>query len=137
MKYRSKFEQHIAQWLTKHKIHFTYESGRLVYYQNIPSGFCRKCGLTDVGRRRVYIPDFVLSLSSGGQRFLEGKGKLDVSQRTKFLALTKVYDIRLIFMRNNKIYRTSETRYMDWAKQHGIRACVFPDIPRSWFVGSK
>lgn len=137
MKYRSQFERNIAQWLTKHKVNFAYEAERLVYYQNIPNGFCRKCGRTDVGKRRVYIPDFVLSLSTGKQRFIEGKGKLDVSQRTKFLALSFLYDIRLVFMRNNKIYRNSETRYMDWAKCHGIKACVFPDIPRSWFVGSK
>lgn len=135
MKYRSKFEQKIARWLVAHKIPSNYENAHLVYYQNIPNGFCRKCGLTNVGKRRIYIPDFTILIAT--PFYLEGKGKLDVTQRTKFLALTKVYDIRLVFMRNNKIYRNSETRYMDWAKQHGIKACVFPDIPQSWFGRSK
>lgn len=131
MKFKSKFEARVASWLRKNKVRFAYESVQLPYRQLIPHAVCDSCGCKSVSRLRKYLPDFVLP----GERYLESKGNLDVAQRQKFIALmVEGYDVRLVFQRNNRISRTSETRYLDWARQHGIDACVFPNIPKEWLV---
>ena len=128
-KYKSKFEERVAKWLRAHKVKFAYEEDKVRYRQSVPNASCDSCGCKSVSRNRTYLPDF--TLASG--RFLEAKGRLDVQQRQKFLALlAEGYEFCLIFQRNNRIEKKSETTYMDWAKKWEIPACVFPNIPQEW-----
>lgn len=130
-RYKSKFEARVAAYLRKNGVRFKYEYVVLPYRQLVKHAVCDSCGCKSVSRLRKYLPDFVLP----GERYLESKGNLDVAQRQKFIALmVEGYDIKLIFQRNNRISRTSGTTYLEWAKQYGIEACVFPNIPKEWLI---
>jgi hypothetical protein len=111
-KYRSKFEGSVATLLPKGSV---YEPETLKY------------SLTDLG----YTPDWEVTLA--GETFLlEAKGKFDYIQRRKMLAViacNPLEDIRIIFMRNNRISKKSKTTYADWCKAHGIRCSVYPELP--------
>lgn len=44
-------------------------------------------------------------------------------------------DIRMLFMRDNYIYKGSKTKYSDWCKAHGIKYHVSAHgtVPEEWF----
>lgn len=43
-------------------------------------------------------------------------------------------DIRFLFMRDNKIQKTSKMRYSDWCEKRGIKCYVSEDghVPEEW-----
>lgn len=74
-----------------------------------------------------YIPDFTRATT-----LVEAKGRFTGTDRRKMLAAKAAnpkWDFRIVFMRNNPIYKGSKTTYMDWAAKHGFRASVFPELP--------
>lgn len=108
--YRSKFEWDVAKVLKKRKVKASYEPETLNYTLELE-----------------YNPDW----KTGGI-YLEAKGKFNYIERRKILAVLKSnpgIDLRLIFMRNNKISSKSKTRYTDWCAKHGIKCSVYPDLP--------
>lgn len=75
-----------------------------------------------------YTPDWV----NDGNIILEAKGKFDYDSRRKMLAVKKAHpyrDIRMIFMRNNKLGKGSKMRYGEWCDKHGIKWSVYPELP--------
>ena len=79
------------------------------------------------------MPDFKLANGI----YVEFKGKLDRIAREKMqlvVAQNPALDIRMLFMRNNRLSKTSKTSYMDWAAKHGIKAHVSAngEIPQEW-----
>lgn len=84
-------------------------------------------------KRAAYVPDFDDKPYGPSVRVhYEAKGRFLSKDRSKLLAVKKAHpsvDIRLVFQRNNKLSKTSNTTYMDWAAQHGFPAAVFPDLP--------
>lgn len=114
-KYRSVFERDVAEKLDKKKIKdLVYEPETLDYILLLK-----------------YTPDWRVTL--GGKKvYLEAKGKFNYIERRKALAVVSSnpgIDLRLIFMRNNKISSKSGTRYTDWCAKHGIQCSVFPELP--------
>ncbi len=100
-------------------IKFKYEALKLPY--TIPE------------KKRNYIPDF--ELPNGV--IVEFKGKLDRLAREKMLLAIEqnpTKDIRILFMRDNYIYKGSKTKYSDWCKEHGIKYAVSlrGEIPKEW-----
>lgn len=74
-----------------------------------------------------YTPDW-----SAGKLVLEAKGKFDYDSRRKMLAVKRAHpdrDIRMVFMRNNKLGKGSKMRYGEWCDKHGIRWSVYPELP--------
>lgn len=74
-----------------------------------------------------YNPDWKI-----GNVYIETKGKFDYDSRRKMLAVISQNpdkDIRLVFMRNNKLGKGSKTKYGDWCDKHGIKWSVFPALP--------
>jgi hypothetical protein len=38
-------------------------------------------------------------------------------------------EVRMVFMRNQKLNKGSKMTYGDWCDKHGIRWSVFPELP--------
>ena len=115
MAYRSGLEERFGKFLDKQGVAFLYEVERLPYVTE-----------------SKYTPDF--SLPNGV--IIETKGFFKPSDRRKMLAVLAQHphlDIRMVFQRNNTLSSKSKTTYGDWCTKHGIRWCIFPDVPTDWF----
>lgn len=118
--FRSGFEKKGAKYMKDLGVDFKYEARRIPY--TVPS------------KNRYYVPDF--ELPNGV--IVEFKGKLDRDTREKMLLVVEQnpdLDIRLLFMRNNKLSKQSKTRYSDWCEKHNIKwaASDIGHIPEEWF----
>jgi hypothetical protein len=83
-----------------------------------------------------YIPDFVLSFKDGRVIYVEAKGYLRPEDRTKILSVKAQNpdkDIRIVFQTDNKLNKSTRTRYSDWAKKHGIPFAI-GEVPLEWFI---
>lgn len=128
--YRSLFEVSVAKQLYEAGTKFTYETKSYSYLDPVPRAECAACSGKDCFVRRTYTPDFFLPDGIT----IEAKGKLDFKQRKKLKAIKKSnpdLDLRLLFMRDQKISKNSTTLYTDWAYQHGFTYAV-NTIPQSW-----
>ena len=84
----------------------------------------------------TYMPDFVITLSSGRKIYIEAKGYFRASDRSKLVAVREAHpekDIRLVFQNNGKLHKLSPTRYADWADKHSFQYAV-GSIPKDWFI---
>ena len=112
-KYRSKFEKTTAEFLRAQLVAFQYEPDRFAYM-----------------KQHFYTPDFKLQNGI----YIETKGRFTSADRTKMINVLMNHprkDIRLFFMRDNYLYKGSNTKYSDWCNQHGFKYCV-KEIPLSW-----
>lgn len=135
-KYRSGFEERIAKQLEDNGIEFTYEEEKYKYRTRVTMGICGKCNHTTVYQQRTYTPDF--KMVAAGIR-LEVKGRLTARDRTKLVAVKEQnpnLDLRLIFGADNKITKTSSTRYSDWANKYNFPYAM-KNIPVEWLAKSK
>ena len=115
-KFRSAFEALFAANLTKHKIDFGYEVDTLVYV-----------------KEHKYKVDFSLECDI----LVETKGYFTAADREKMLGVRKAnptLDIRLVFMKDQKIHKLSKTKYSDWCEKHGFKYIISPkgEIPDEW-----
>ena len=113
--YKSKFELTTAGFLRTKGIRFKYEPHRLTYT-----------------KEHYYLPDFLLSNGI----YIETKGRFTSKDRTKMLAVREAHpdkDIRLFFMRDQYLYKGSETRYSDWCNEHNIKFCI-KELPKEWLL---
>lgn len=77
-----------------------------------------------------YHPDFPSTKIRG--LYIEAKGKFTGADRRKMLAVKERHancDIRIVFMRDNKLNKASKTTYTMWAAKHGFPCSVFPKLP--------
>lgn len=114
-KMRSKFEKQIAKELHEKGIAYEYEIMQLEYQEPIRKNLasCGDCGSTNLLRTGWYTPDFILP--SG--LIIETKGRFTAADRRKMLAVKFAHPelrIVMLFMRDNKIHRNSNTYYSDW-----------------------
>lgn len=122
-KYKSGFEVKIAKSLEEQGVEVRYEQSRIKY--TVPP------------KDRNYIPDFQLPNGI----YVEGKGKLDRDAREKMALVIEQNpdkDIRLLFMRNNKISKVSNTKYSDWCDKRNIKYAISEQgtVPESWIAES-
>ena len=121
MKYRSRFELHLAKGLAQNKIKFEYESKKFLY----------------IPKPRTYTPDFYI-VESG--IYVEAKGHFDKADRVKMALVKQQHkdlDIRFVFMNaRNKIYKGSKTTYADWCNKHDYRWAE-KSIPVEWYKNGK
>lgn len=85
---------------------------------------------------KTYTPDFIVTLDNGRKIYLEAKGYWDAADRRKLKAVKTQHpdlDIRMIFQRDNKIHKNSNTKYSDYCSRHGI-AYTVGEIPKEWFI---
>jgi len=126
-KYRSKLEAAVAEMLEGEKLTFTYETKKLSYIV-----------------KRNYKPDFIVACPKKKafwerEIVIEVKGFFSPTDRSKMLAVKEEHpelDIRLIFQRNNTLYKGSKTKYSDWAEQYGFPYHVVGStknmVPKEW-----
>jgi hypothetical protein len=130
--YASKFEVEVAKQLYSAKMKFTYETTSYYYEEPVSSGLCTECGSKDTVTTHWYTPDFFLDNGV----IIESKGKLDMATRKKLKAIKNSnpdLELKLLFMRNNRINRGSKTYYEDWARKQGFD-CTTKTIPKEWLV---
>ena len=126
---RSGLEARIKKDLEERNISFGYETEKLKYEDNI----CPHCGKPT--KHRTYTPDFIIKRNSGRTLYVESKGRLTSSDRTKMLNVQRCNsnkDIRFVFQRDQCIRKGSTTKYSDWAIKHGFKYCVGEKIPQKW-----
>ena len=110
MKYRSLFEKDFAQDCSERGISFEYET--------------EKIGWTPP--KKTYTPDFIFEKRDGSLMYIETKGRLTVSDRTKLKCVMEQHpeiDLRIIFQNaKNKLTKASGSKtYKEWCKYYGIK----------------
>lgn len=118
---RSGFEKKAASYLDKLGIEYEYETEKLKY--------------TEPATDRTYTPDFILPNGI----YLECKGAFTAPQRKKMAAVVEQNpdkDIRMLFMRDNHISKSSKTRYSDWCEKRNIPYHVSANgtVPENWLL---
>ena len=134
MSYRSVWEKNVAKELKRLRFKFTYETETFEYHFPIRA-VCDSCGSNSVSRRRNYTPDFFLSNGT----ILEVKGRFTADDRKKLACMKEQYpdlDIRIVFLRDNKLSRNAKKTYSQWCDSKGIDYCVgLPE--RDWLKGGR
>lgn len=131
-KLRSKFEDRIAKELDDAGVKYEYEPMQLEYEEPLRRNraACGDCGSSNLLRTGWYTPDFVLE--SG--LIIETKGRFTAADRRKMLAVVKGHPdkrIVMLFQRDNRIQRNSNTYYSDWCMQKGIEFAIGHPL-REW-----
>lgn len=125
-RYRSGFEEKLAQQIEDAELEVQYETITL--------------GYTWPARESRYTPDFALDKPDGTQMLLEGKGLFDTEARAKMLLVKDKYpdlDLRLVFSNANaRIHKKSQTTYAMWAEKHGF-PYSHKEIPSEWLAEAK
>ena len=83
-------------------------------------------------KKRRYTPDWVLPNGI----IIETKGLFKYVDREKHLLVREYHpelDIRFMFMRNNKLTKTSKKRYSDWCEDNGFLYAIGYEIPKEWW----
>jgi hypothetical protein len=121
---RSGLEKRTAEFLDISKVPYEYETVILEYV--VPE------------KKHKYKPDFIL----GNGVIVEAKGRFDAATRQKMSLVIEQNpdkDIRLLFMRDNTISKSSKTKYSDWCEKRGIKYHVSSngELPKEWLRESK
>jgi len=122
--FRSGFEKKVAASLQERDVLYEYETERLAYV--VPSS------------SHYYVPDFKLPNGI----YVEAKGIFDRDARVKMALVMEQNpdkDIRLLFMRNNKINKAAKMTYADWCEKRGMKFAVssIGIIPEEWLREDK
>lgn len=117
--FRSGFEKKVAACLKKNKVEYEYETVKLKY--TVPE------------KVHTYTPDFILPNGI----HLEAKGKFDADARAKMALVIEQHpdkDIRLLFMRDNTISKSSKTKYSTWCTKRNVKfhVSVTGEVPKEW-----
>ena len=116
IKYRSKFEEEIAEKLRGSRA--KYEKLIIPFY-----------------KIHTYKPDW--GLPNGV--IIEGKRRFTSYDRAKHLLIMEQQpslDIRFVFKYDNKLHKTSKTRYSEWCKRHDFKYS-FTEVPKEWIREKK
>lgn len=129
--YKSKFEKRIAKELNKQKVKFKYEA-RTYTYKSRPrmAATCAECGSQAIFVVRKYTPDFFFDNGV----IIESKGKWTAKDRYKMLDVrdsNPTLNVKMFFMRDNKINKNSKTKYSDWCIANGIDFAI-GTLPKEW-----
>jgi hypothetical protein len=132
---RSKFEDRIAKELKDAGIKFTYETYSYEYDEMLRKNMarCGECGSTELIRTGWYTPDFFLDNGV----IIETKGRFTAADRRKHIAVREAHPelrIVMLFMRDNKIHKNSNTYYSDWCMSHDIEYAIGHPL-QEWLHG--
>lgn len=117
--FRSKFEGRVAKELDDAGIKYKYEVYSYEYDEPLRKNQarCLDCSSKNLVRTGWYTPDFFL----GNGVIIETKGRFTAADRRKMLAIQEEHglDIKMLFMRDNRIHKNSATFYSDWCMENG------------------
>lgn len=127
--FASAFEYEVAQQIKDAGGEYEYERESYEWMEKIPRAVCGDCGGAAYARRS-YTPDFFLP----NGRIIEVKGRFTVKDRKIAVAMKEAgVVICYLFGFDNKLNRTSKTRYTDWCAQQGLE-CAVKEIPKEWLT---
>lgn len=84
----------------------------------------------------IYEPDFLIILPNGHKIYLETKGWLDSSDRTKMKRVKELYpelDIRFVFQKKQNLKINNNQTNVQWAMANDFPVCVGGLLPKDWF----
>ena len=114
--YRSGYERTLAGSL---RVPFEYERESFRLTLPVMRHLCEQCGSTTILRKASYTPDFFFETGW----IVEAKGKFTAKDRKLAVAFTEQYPDRkygLCFQRDNRLSKSSQTRYSEWCNKNGI-----------------
>lgn len=116
---RSGFELKVAKALDARKVKYEYEETKIAYEVPVT--------------KRTYTPDFKLPNGI----FIEAKGRFTAADRKKMSLVIEQnpdLDIRMLFMLDNTLSKSSKTTYSMWSEKRNIKYHVSKDgdIPDEW-----
>lgn len=135
--FRSKFEEKVAQYLEDRGVNYGYELYEYEYEAPLRKNkaWCADCGGTTLVRTGWYTPDFFLPNGI----IVEAKGRFTAENRRKMLAVREAHPNEtfvLLFQRNNRIHKRSETRYSDWCESNNFDYSI--GVPKDeWLYETK
>ena len=123
---RSKFEKQVATNLHSRGITYEYEAYQFEYTEPLRKNRsrCEDCGSTNLVRMGWYTPDFYLPHNG---LFIETKGRFTATDRRKMLAVIAENPddtFVMLFMRDNRIHKRSNTTYTEWCAANGVECAV-------------
>lgn len=129
---RSRFEKTVAKQLDDKGMSYEYEKYSYEYDEPLRKNQarCAECGSSTLLRTGWYTPDFFLDNGV----IIESKGRFTAADRRKMVAVKEHHpdlDIKLLFMRNNRIHKNSQTTYVDWCDKHDYD-CAVKEVPDAW-----
>ena len=121
---RSGLEKKVATYLDQKKVKYEYEKQVIKY--TVPESQHR------------YTPDFVLPNGI----IIECKGRFTPADRKKMSLVIEQHpelDIRMLFMLDNTLSKSSKTTYSMWCEKRGIKYAVSKTgvIPKEWLKNTK
>jgi len=129
---RSGYEFQIRDDLRRRSVDFEYESEVLEYVSTVRGGKCCDCGGTKVGKGRKYTPDFVIVRGDYSKLYIEAKGRLTSTDRSKMRDVKKAHphlDIRLLFQAR---YGKAKADVSQWAEKFGFDYAFGIEVPQTW-----
>lgn len=135
---RSGLERSIQAYLDAQGTAYKYEPDTFAFALKEPGHRCSQCGSADVTRATRYTPDFRIDREFEPPVYLEAKGLFTGRDRRRMLAFKAAYpdkDLRMVFQRDNRLSKTSETTYTDWCEANGFQYHVGIKIPKRWITG--
>lgn len=139
--YASKFEHEVADSLNRQGIKFEYELHSFKWVEKVPNTYCEHCGLKPCVADRSYTPDFFVFNENGKLDYIiEVKGIFTAKDRKIAEAMKATYpatSFRYLFYYNNKLSRSSKTRYSMWCDKKGLDYGMRADLDevlRRWAV---
>jgi len=127
----------VAQQLDAAGASYWYEELQYEYDEPLRknNAWCGDCDSTNLVRTGWYGPDFFLE--SG--YIIETKGRFTAADRRKMLAVKEQHpelQLVILFMRDNKIHKNSQTKYSDWCEANEFDYSVGTIDPR-WIKRNK
>lgn len=119
--HRSKFEDRLADELDEKGVKYEYEQYSYLYEEPLRKNLakCSQCGSKSLVREGWYTPDWFLANGV----IVESKGRFTAADRRKMVAVKTAHpdlDIKMLFMRDNKIHKNSKTTYTMWCEAMGF-----------------
>lgn len=116
---RSGLEKKVATYLDQKKVKYEYETKVIKY--TVPESLHR------------YTPDFILPNGI----IIECKGRFTPADRKKMSLVIEQnpeLDIRMLFMMDNTLSKSSKTTYSMWCEKRGIKWAVSKTgvVPKEW-----
>ncbi len=124
--HRSGFEARLRERLDAEGVQYVYEAEAFPLVMEVPGARCFDCDSKQIVKPSRYTPDFFFA-----DWIVEAKGKFTAKDRKRVMALLNTFAVDhqrrkfgMLFMRDNKISKSSTTRYSDWCKKMGIEFSI-------------
>ena len=115
-----------AAYLYENGVPYEYEAYQFPYTEPLRKNRakCEDCGSINLVRMGWYTPDFYIKSTN---IFIETKGRFTAADRRKMLAVIAENPddtFVMLFMRDNRIHKRSNTTYTEWCAANGIECAV-------------